>query len=1580
MRQRPFWIVAAVIGCSSGVIFPTLAAAQAPPPGAVVDPIASAQAGCTGGMHLAGFDHGPDGRPVVAWQESCPSALRVFWTRGDAGVWVPHEFDSDRRYQGGGDADIAHRLQVLPGSGVPMLIYAAPGPYNEFNTYRVNLDDTLGGSFISTYLENLAGPQTCVYPSYAPGAPPNAIAGGQLQWASALPSCNGTGPVRINGTPITAAPMATPHLAFAVAPDGARHLLWSSGTSLFHTRLPAGGTAPTTVTLSTTLERLGGEVTLVADASGVLHGLVRGYSPDSTFDGGTLGYFQSADGGATWTAPEFIDPYDAVPANPGIHTDVALAVDADGVPAVAYWKSRQQLWYAKRDGVGSSWTLAQVASRPNVDVSRAVALDFDARNQPVLVYFDQPNNRLVAARTLPPEPAATTTTLRASRLQVTRGQTVYVEAAVAASDPADGTPTGPFLFSNTTTGTRHSTTLDEGGVTVWSIPDLPVGTHTIRGTFEGTDDFASSEASLTVTVVSNTPPEIRPLPDRVDLVGARDIVIPIEATGGSIQVAGLPPGAVYNDAEGPAIVVSFLRDVEGAIGLHQVVVMVTNDAGSASTSFTWRIRDNTAPFIYDPGPQRSLAGRPVEVRIRTQDADNDPLRITNVALPPGLDIVVLDQSTLLVSGSVTQAGHFNVSVRVFDGFASFDCHFTWTFAPWSDLQVTSALTVEPAYAGDPQARGLLQVSVAEMGGSAVPFTQPEVVGYDIDLPPGAVFAGVEGSRTADGLSALGGCSGISGRIRCWQRIDGVGGVGSGTPLYRWMRIHLIVPVRTTVMTARVQARLPYDLDPTLTNNDVETRVAPEVRPATGRRAIVIVVDDNEFQQTSTTYRGLAEAARALDERVDLTSVGVPQAVVDLARAVAPAVLEELVADLRQRVSALNTTIKNHLIASVGNTAGCYPAMLRTLRDAPSLSLQHPFRGFLDQYNEAWVSSCLREMATPYYDRVEVLTDSAATFTSFRSTVEQLHVEGYTIDLLLDIHGCGTPQTRNNAHCGDDPSLRFADGNVYRDGLVTNGGEPFGQTLQSINSFFNGTSGYFDADYRFRAKAEPGYVRLNAVYMVACWGSNFNQMWIDMGARASNGSEELNYEVLTSPFAFLDAYTRLGLSLDRAASVAFEQERLLFEGSPVGLPIVYDFTWLPDCGDCRYVGDVRIAYEGALAQALALWYGHEDWRPVQPVASSRRVGMLAAPVAAGQSEIVLIDSGHGTPLVVVTPTSVDEPGTITLTTMTEGPALDAHRSLGTPAVQYDLSVSAVLSGATGVCFSYGEGRFASESTVQLLHYEDGAWVNRTTARDIAANVVCGSVTSFSPFAVVEFWNRTPTAAAGANQSVEAATPRGATVILDGSASSDPEGDALTFSWSWAGGGAEGPSASATLPVGTHEISLVVTDAYGAASTDSLTVTVAPPPMTGSMRGLGHVDVDRTRHAFAFAVQRDAEGDLRGAFALTVQRRQRPRKGQSGAHGWFVSTAITFVAFTDGAGAAPGATGDHPEFVTFAGSGVWNGRAGHRFEVRAMTPSAAGRPHGWFEVTVITPDGEVVVSVAGDVDGGQILGRGTSTPQR
>ena len=100
------------------------------------------------------------------------------------------------------------------------------------------------------------------------------------------------------------------------------------------------------------------------------------------------------------------------------------------------------------------------------------------------------------------------------------------------------------------------------------------------------------------------------------------------------------------------------------------------------------------------------------------------------------------------------------------------------------------------------------------------------------------------------------------------------------------------------------------------------------------------------------------------------------------------------------------------------------------------------------------------------------------------------------------------------------------------------------------------------------------------------------------------------------------------------------------------------------------------------------------------------------------------------------------------------------------------------------------------------------------------------------------NAPPLAIAGSDQSVNAA----ATVALDGSASYDPEGSAITYNWSQTGGTTvslsgrttAGPTFTAPQPAGNSVIltfSLTVTDEAGATDTDTINVTVnfvnAPP---------------------------------------------------------------------------------------------------------------------------------------------------------
>ena len=90
------------------------------------------------------------------------------------------------------------------------------------------------------------------------------------------------------------------------------------------------------------------------------------------------------------------------------------------------------------------------------------------------------------------------------------------------------------------------------------------------------------------------------------------------------------------------------------------------------------------------------------------------------------------------------------------------------------------------------------------------------------------------------------------------------------------------------------------------------------------------------------------------------------------------------------------------------------------------------------------------------------------------------------------------------------------------------------------------------------------------------------------------------------------------------------------------------------------------------------------------------------------------------------------------------------------------------------------------------------------------------------------NSTPIADAGEDVTVEAASPGGAEVPLDGSGSTDPDGNLLTYAWYENANPIAGPTtdakSSVTLPLGDHSIKLIVNDGQGATSSDEVVIHV------------------------------------------------------------------------------------------------------------------------------------------------------------
>lgn len=103
----------------------------------------------------------------------------------------------------------------------------------------------------------------------------------------------------------------------------------------------------------------------------------------------------------------------------------------------------------------------------------------------------------------------------------------------------------------------------------------------------------------------------------------------------------------------------------------------------------------------------------------------------------------------------------------------------------------------------------------------------------------------------------------------------------------------------------------------------------------------------------------------------------------------------------------------------------------------------------------------------------------------------------------------------------------------------------------------------------------------------------------------------------------------------------------------------------------------------------------------------------------------------------------------------------------------------------------------------------------------------------PDIVVEPCNNPPVANAGPDQTVEQTKAEGADVTLDGSGSSDPDGDPLTYKWTWDGGEATGVNPIITFPLGTTTITLIVNDGELDSEPDTVNITVedtTPPVIT------------------------------------------------------------------------------------------------------------------------------------------------------
>lgn len=158
-------------------------------------------------------------------------------------------------------------------------------------------------------------------------------------------------------------------------------------------------------------------------------------------------------------------------------------------------------------------------------------------------------------------------------------------------------------------------------------------------------------------------------------------------------------------------------------------------------------------------------------------------------------------------------------------------------------------------------------------------------------------------------------------------------------------------------------------------------------------------------------------------------------------------------------------------------------------------------------------------------------------------------------------------------------------------------------------------------------------------------------------------------------------------------------------------------------------------------------------------------------------------------------------------------------------QFNVSGTATLAGTLNAVLF---GDHCPEGTYDILTFDlrsgDFATKNLDAGPGRAFTALAGS-TSYVLAATGPSCSSPPVAEAGPDRTLECvgtATP----VPLDGSGSSDPDGDTLTFQWFSDGSLlGSGETLQVALPTGSHPITLKVTDPGGLFSEDSVAITIA-----------------------------------------------------------------------------------------------------------------------------------------------------------
>ncbi|MEM7800624.1 MAG: putative Ig domain-containing protein, partial [Chloroflexota bacterium] len=168
----------------------------------------------------------------------------------------------------------------------------------------------------------------------------------------------------------------------------------------------------------------------------------------------------------------------------------------------------------------------------------------------------------------------------------------------------------------------------------------------------------------------NTPPTIDSLPD---LLTAENESVSIEVSADDddndtleYDATGLPSGVSIDENDGE------ISGTPNNPGSYSVRVIVTDGIDEASTRFDWDV--NESPDLDNPGRQQNNVGDEISLTIEVDDSDSNDFEFEAQNLPNGLSI---NEDSGRISGTLTQGGRFNVTIKVSDGLDTDSISFRW---------------------------------------------------------------------------------------------------------------------------------------------------------------------------------------------------------------------------------------------------------------------------------------------------------------------------------------------------------------------------------------------------------------------------------------------------------------------------------------------------------------------------------------------------------------------------------------------------------------------------------------------------------------------------------------------------------------------------------------------------------------------------------------------------------------------------------------------------------------------------------------------------------------------------------------